>query len=80
MNSSIRYIRDKMEGVAANHGTGVLAGDAHFFDDATTPAKVRQYLDSSKVRNESYGSMMMMTLRIDLSMMDVMEVMEIGDI
>ena len=26
-----------------------IAGDAHFFDDATSPAKVRQFLDSSKV-------------------------------
>jgi len=27
----------------------VSGGDAHFFEDATTPAKVRQYLDSHKV-------------------------------
>jgi hypothetical protein len=26
-----------------------IAGDAHFFEDATTPAKVRAYLDSPKV-------------------------------
>lgn len=26
-----------------------IAGDAHFFEDATTPAKVRAYLDSTKV-------------------------------
>ena len=26
-----------------------IAGDAHFFEDTTSPAKVRQYLDSSKV-------------------------------
>jgi hypothetical protein len=27
----------------------VSGGDAHFFEDATTPAKVKQYLDSAKV-------------------------------
>jgi hypothetical protein len=27
-----------------------IAGDAHFFEDSTSPAKVRQYLDSKKVR------------------------------
>jgi hypothetical protein len=26
-----------------------IAGDAHFFEDATTPSKVRAYLDSTKV-------------------------------
>ena len=51
MNSSIKFLRDKMEvvGTHAMSSGGVLAGDSHFFDDATTPAKVRQYLDSSKV-------------------------------
>jgi hypothetical protein len=29
-----------------------IAGDAHFFEDATTPAKVRAYLDSTKVSIE----------------------------
>ena len=28
-----------------------IAGDAHFFEDATTPAKVRAYLDSAKVNH-----------------------------
>lgn len=28
-------------------------GDAHFFEDVTTPAKVREYLDSFKVRAQS---------------------------
>ena len=27
----------------------VSGGDAHFFEDTTTPAKVKQYLDSTKV-------------------------------
>jgi hypothetical protein len=27
----------------------VSEGDAHFFEDTTTPAKVRQFLDSMKV-------------------------------
>ena len=33
------------------HGMGARAigGDAHFFDDSTTPSRVRQYLDSVKV-------------------------------
>lgn len=26
-----------------------IGGDAHFFDDATSPTKVRQYLDAIKV-------------------------------
>ena len=26
-----------------------FSGDSHFFDDAATPAKIRQYLDSSQV-------------------------------
>ena len=30
-------------------GARALAGDAHFFEDSTSPAKVRSYLESSKV-------------------------------
>ena len=26
-----------------------FAGDAYFFEEATTPAKIKEYLDSSKV-------------------------------
>jgi len=26
-----------------------ISGDAHFFEDTTSPAKVREYLDSAKV-------------------------------
>ena len=40
------------EGVDLQGMSGrTIAGDAHFFDDATTPAKVRAYLDSGKVRD-----------------------------
>lgn len=51
-----------MESLANNMGLGsggnmssmigmgaVSGGDAHFFEDTTTPAKVKQYLDSTKV-------------------------------
>jgi hypothetical protein len=31
-------------------GARAIAGDAHFFDDSTSPAKVRQFLESTKVR------------------------------
>lgn len=31
-----------------------IAGDAHFFEDATTPAKVRAYLDSAKVNQKIF--------------------------
>jgi hypothetical protein len=42
------------EGVAMDIGNAVSsklngAGDAHYFEDSTTPAKVRQWLDSIKV-------------------------------
>ena len=42
------------EGVALDIGNAVSnklngAGDAHYFEDSTTPAKVRQWLDSIKV-------------------------------
>lgn len=32
-------------------GSRALAGDAHFFEDSTSPAKVRSYLESNKVRS-----------------------------
>ncbi len=41
-----KFLRD---GVDLQVMSSTIAGDAHFFDDATTPGKVRQYLDSSKV-------------------------------
>jgi hypothetical protein len=38
------------EGVDLQGMSGrTIAGDAHFFEDATTPTKVRAYLDSAKV-------------------------------
>ena len=43
------------EGVALDIGNGgsakinAGAGDAHYFEDSTTPLKVRQWLDSIKV-------------------------------
>jgi hypothetical protein len=37
------------EGVDLQGISGRVAGDAHFFEDATSPAKVRAYLDSIKV-------------------------------
>jgi hypothetical protein len=43
------FLRDGVDLQVMSSGT--IAGDAHFFDDATTPSKVRQYLDSSKVNN-----------------------------
>ena len=32
-----------------------IGGDAHFFDDSTTPSKVRQYLDSTKEHDKLKG-------------------------
>ena len=41
------------EGVDLQGMSGrTIAGDAHFFEDATTPAKVRAYLDSPKVNQD----------------------------
>jgi hypothetical protein len=37
------------EGVDIPGMSSRAAGDAHFFEDATSPAKVRAYLDSIKV-------------------------------
>lgn len=36
-------------------GGRTIAGDAHFFEDATTPAKVRAYLDSAKEAEKLKG-------------------------
>ena len=45
------------EGVDMQGITGrTIAGDAHFFEDATTPAKVRAYLDSTKVSRSNYSN------------------------
>lgn len=41
------FLRDGVDMQVLSSGT--IAGEAHFFDDATTPSKVRSYLDSSKV-------------------------------
>jgi hypothetical protein len=30
-------------------GRSLAPGDAHLFEEATTPAKIRQHLDSNKV-------------------------------
>ena len=45
------FLRDGVSriGSTMNISSGVIAGEAHFFEDATTPAKVRQLLDSNKV-------------------------------
>lgn len=38
------------EGVDLHSLSGrALAGDAHFFEDSTGPAKIKEYLDSPKV-------------------------------
>jgi hypothetical protein len=41
------FLREGVDLQAISNQT--IAGDAHFFEDSTTPAKIRQYLDSSKV-------------------------------
>ena len=43
------FLRDGVD-LQALSGT-TINGDAHYFDDNTSPAKVRQNLDSIKVRN-----------------------------
>lgn len=46
------FLRDNVD-LQAISGKA-LAGDAHFFEDVTTPAKIRSYLDSFKVRKLLY--------------------------
>ncbi len=46
-NSGMEFLRDGVD-LQAISGRA-LAGDAHLFEEATTPAKIRQYLDSTKV-------------------------------
>jgi hypothetical protein len=41
------FLRDNVD-LQAISGKA-LAGDAHFFEDVTTPAKIKQYLDSFQV-------------------------------
>jgi hypothetical protein len=44
----MEFLRDGVDLQAI--GGRALAGDAHLFEEATTPAKIRNYLDSTKVQ------------------------------
>ena len=50
MNNTINYIS-----VDLQMSGRTIGGDAHFFDDAATPAKVRQNLDSTKEADKLKG-------------------------
>lgn len=43
------------EGIDLQSMSRINAGDAHFFDDSTTPSKVRSYLDASKESEKVKG-------------------------
>ena len=44
------FLRDGVDLRRISGGQSItIAGDAHFFDDATSPEKVRHYLESLKV-------------------------------
>lgn len=42
------FLRDKVD-LQALSGKAFAAGDSHFFEDAATPAKIKELLDSNKV-------------------------------
>lgn len=43
------------EGIDLQSMSRINAGDAHFFDDSTTPSKVRSYLDANKESEKVKG-------------------------
>jgi hypothetical protein len=64
MNETIRFVRDKMENVTTTgiSNVGVLAGDAHFFDDTTTPSKLKEFLDSQKEAEKLKGMKLLLAM------------------
>lgn len=42
------FLREGVD-IQGMSGRAMAGGDAHFFEDSTSPNKVRQYLDSIKV-------------------------------
>ena len=43
------FLRDSVD--LAGFAGGAIAGDAHFFEDASSPAKIKAYLDSNQVEH-----------------------------
>jgi AP-3 complex subunit beta len=55
------FLRDKVD-LQALSGKAFAAGDSHFFEDAATPAKIKEYLDSTKEVEKVKGMKLLLAM------------------